>query len=409
MISSGRKSPLLGKRFFLLLSAIALIFASSHNSFALRVRVYPAGAAENTNAYLPQLEGKKVALVVNQTSMIRQQHLVDALLDAGVNVVKIFAPEHGFRGTGDAGEKLKDSKDPETGIPISSLYGDKKKPTAADLAGIDQVVFDIQDVGVRFYTYISTLQYIMEACAENNLPLLVLDRPNPNGNYIDGPILESKNKSFVGMQNIPVVYGMTIGEYAQMLNGEKLLAKGVKCKLTVIPCKDYTHRSEYALPIAPSPNLNTPQSIALYPSLCFFEGTDVSVGRGTDKPFTQWGHPSFAGMAHSFTPKATTGNKKPLHLDKVCYGENLFTKKRPFQDLKETNKINLTYLQTAYKATADKTKFFNSFFVKLAGTDTLQKQIIAGKTEKEIRATWKPGIDKFKKIRKKYLLYPDFE
>jgi uncharacterized protein YbbC (DUF1343 family) len=409
MINSRRSAHYFEKRCIILFLAAVLMCIASNNVFALRARVYPTPAAENTNAYFPQLEGKKVGLVVNQTSTIRQQHIVDAFMDAGINVVKIFAPEHGFRGTGDAGEKLKDSKDPETGIAISSLYGDKKKPTAADLAGIDQLVFDIQDVGVRFYTYISTLQYIMEACAENNIPLIVLDRPNPNGNYIDGPVLESKNKSFVGMQSIPVVYGMTIGEYAQMLNGEKLLAKGVKCKLTVIPCKDYTHRLEYDLPIAPSPNLNTPQSIALYPSLCFFEGTDVSVGRGTDRPFTQWGHPNFKGMPHSFTPKATTGNKKPLHLDKVCYGENLFSKSRNFADNNQSNKISLTYLQAAYKATADKTKFFNSFFVKLAGTDMLQKQIVANKAEKEIRATWKPGIEKFKKIRKKYLLYTDFE
>jgi uncharacterized protein YbbC (DUF1343 family) len=408
MKNLAKKHSHVFEHFALLVIALIITVASTTNVLALRARVYPTPAAENTNAYFPKLEGKKIALVVNQTSMLRGEHLVDGMLDAGINVVKIFAPEHGFRGTGDAGEKLKDSKDAQTGISISSLYGDKKKPTSADLAGIDMMVFDIQDVGVRFYTYISTLQYIMEACAENNIPLLVLDRPNPNGNYIDGPILENKHKSFVGLQAIPIVYGMTIGEYAKMLNGEKLLAKGAQCDLTVLPCKDYTHASEYVLPIAPSPNLNSHTGILLYPSLCFFEGTDVSVGRGTAQPFTQWGHPSFTKMKYNFTPKATVGNKKPLHLDKVCYGENLLANKE-IKLLRQAERINITYLQSAYKSSGLKDKFFNDFFVKLAGTENLQKQIMAGKTEKEIRASWKPGIDKFKKIRKKYLLYPDFE
>ncbi|MFM2386549.1 MAG: hypothetical protein RL660_1306 [Bacteroidota bacterium] len=387
---------------------LGILCIAALSAFAIRVRVAPEPAANATAKYLPQLEGKNVALVVNHTSMIKSVHLVDMLVENGVTVSKIFAPEHGFRGKADAGEHLANGIDKETGISVVSLYGDNKKPTKAHLTGVDVVVFDIQDVGVRFYTYISTLQYVMEACAENKVTLIVLDRPNPNGDYIDGPVLDMKHKSFVGMQAVPIVYGMTIGEYALMLNGEGLLANKVKCKLTVLPCTNYTHKSKYILPIAPSPNLKSAQSIMLYPSLCLFEGTEVSVGRGTDKPFMMWGHPSYKNNGFSFTPVAGESNKNPMYKDKKCYGANLDLP--PYEIEKIVNKqLNLEFLRNAYKLSPNKAKFFVPFFTKLAGTTTLQQQIVAGKTDEQIRASWKPGIDKFKKVREKYLLYPDFE
>jgi uncharacterized protein YbbC (DUF1343 family) len=365
--------------------------------------------AEKTLSYLPKLANKKVAVVVNPTSVVNNSHLVDFLIQQKVKITSIFGPEHGFRGTADAGEKIKNDIDPATNIPVVSLYGNHKKPTKADLANVDIVVFDIQDVGVRFYTYISTLQYVMEACAENKKPLIVLDRPNPNGHYVDGPVLESKYKSFVGMQNIPIVHGMTIGEYAKMLNGEGLLTKKVKAYLTVIPCDYYAHYDSYSLKVPPSPNLRSDASILLYPSLCLFEGTEVSVGRGTDHPFEVFGHPDYKPFFnYSFTPKPSLGSKDPLFNGKACYGENLSENSN---DLKSTlnNKINLSYLMMAYSASIDKTKFFNTFFEKLSGTAILRKQISDGVSEEAIRKSWVPGIAKFKKIRKKYLLYPDFE
>jgi uncharacterized protein YbbC (DUF1343 family) len=386
-----------------ILASLGSFFASAQ-SYSNRI----VTGAEQLDEYLPLLNGRKVAMLVNQTSVIRKTHLVDTLKSRGVNIVKIFAPEHGFRGTADAGEKVKSGVDTKTGIEITSMYGASKKPSKQSMTGIDYVIFDIQDVGARFYTYISSLQYMMEACAEANVPILVLDRPNPNGFYVDGPVLESKFKSFVGMQCIPVVHGMTVGEYAQMLNGEKWLSGKKSCKLSVISCKNYNHNMLYHLPIPPSPNLKSPSSILLYPSLCFFEGTPVSVGRGTPTPFEVWGHPDFKDNGFSFTPVSTEGAKSPPHEGKVCYGANL---RLPPSDILKIldGKLNLSFLRNAYTLSKDKSTFFNSFFDKLAGNALLKQQIIAGKTDQEIRASWSKGLAQFKKVRKKYLLYPDFE
>lgn len=393
------------KNVFLFLISIFSVQLSAQN-FSNKIIT----GAEQTNDYLPQLKGKKVALLVNQTSVIKKEHLVDYLLEQKINIVKIFAPEHGFRGQADAGEKVKSGVDAKTGLSITSMYGANKKPSKESMQGIDIVVFDIQDVGARFYTYISSMQYMMEACADANVPMVILDRPNPNGFYVDGPVLEPKFKSFVGMQPIPVVHGMTVGEYAKMLNGEGWLAKKAKCKLTIITCKNYTHKTFYHLPIPPSPNLKSTAAIFLYPSLCFFEGTDVSVGRGTNTPFEVWGHPTFKDNGFSFTPASVEGAKNPPHLGKVCYGANLNLS--PTDVLKITkNQLNLSFLMNAYSLaqSATKEKFFNDFFEKLAGTASLKAQIINKKSEIEIRNSWKKGIIQFKKIRKKYLLYEDFE
>ncbi|AWM13191.1 DUF1343 domain-containing protein [Flavobacterium sediminis] len=352
-------------------------------------------------SYLPIIKGKKIAVVANATSTVpfRRMHLVDYLLQRNFNIKRIFAPEHGFRGTADAGEVVKDGKDIKTGLPIISLYGSNKKPKPEQLDGIEVVIFDIQDVGARFYTYISTLHYVMEACAEQNIPLLVLDRPNPNGSIVDGPILEPEYTSFVGMHKIPVLHGMTIGEYAKMINGEKWLKNGIHCDLTVIPCKNYKRTMSYSLPVKPSPNLPNDQSINLYASLCFFEGTNVSVGRGTDIQFQIYGSPYLPKTDFTFTPKPNEGAKDPLYNGKVCYGEDLTA-------VEKVTQLELKWLLKAYHQTTDKTKFFNSFFTKLAGTPKLQQQIEAGLTEKQIRDSWQPGLENFKNIRKKYLIYP---
>jgi Uncharacterized protein conserved in bacteria len=390
---------------------ILLVFTilfSQHSFTQVRISDSVNVGAVQMSEYLPLLKNKRVALLVNQTSVVGNTHLVDTLLKRNIRIVRIFAPEHGFRGTAEAGEKVKNGVDIKSGLPITSMYGANKKPTKASMKGIDIVIFDIQDVGVRFYTYISSLQYMMEACAEANIPLILLDRPNPNGFYVDGPVLKPAFKSFVGMQPIPVVHGMTVGEYAQMLNGEKWLQGGKRCKLQVISCENYTHNTLCDINIPPSPNLKNLNAIYLYPSLCFFEGTNVSVGRGTNHPFEQWGHPDFKGMKHSFVPQPTEGAKNPLQVGKKCYGEDL--RNDPLKTFVKLNKkINLNYLITAYNQTKSKDTFFNSFFDKLAGTDTLKKQIIAGLSEEEIRKTWSHEIQQFKKIRNKYLLYPDFE
>jgi len=361
--------------------------------------------AVQMESYLPLLKGKNIALVVNQTSRVGQQHLVDALLDKEIAITTIFAPEHGFRGTADAGEKVADGKDAKTGIPLRSLYGKNKKPSAAQLEGIDWVVFDIQDVGARFYTYISTMHYVMEACAENKVKFLVLDRPNPNGHYVDGPVLDKKYKSFVGMHPIPIVHGMTVGEYAQMVNGEAWLAEGQKCDLTVITCKNYTHQTPYELPIKPSPNLPNSRSIYLYPSLCLFEGTSVSVGRGTNTQFQVYGHPDFEEGDYSYTPVPMEGAKYPKHKNTACKGYDL--RKISMAHLQTDHGFNIQYLLKFYKQSKNKESFFlkNRFFDKLAGTDQLRLQIIAGKTEEEIRETWQEGLMAFKVIRERYLLY----
>ncbi|MFY0604816.1 MAG: DUF1343 domain-containing protein [Flavobacteriaceae bacterium] len=357
--------------------------------------------ADRTELYLSKLKGKRVAIVANQTSVIKKSngytHLVDSLLSLGVHIKKVFAPEHGFRGKADAGEIVKDGVDTKTGLSIISLYGKNKKPSQEQLKGIDIVVFDIQDVGARFYTYISSLHYVMEACAEASMKVIVLDRPNPNGHYIDGPLLETAHKSFVGMHPVPVVYGMTIGEYGKMINGEKWLANKIKSKLTVIPLKNYTHQSEYSLPIKPSPNLPNDKAINLYPSLCFFEGTNVNAGRGTDKQFQIYGSPFLQQKGFTFTPKANEGSKYPKHQHMICYGEDLSAHKK-------LASLDLSWLIKAYRQ--NKTKhYFNAFFTKLAGTKKLQEQIEKGISEDEIKASWKEGLDRFKKVRDKYLMY----
>ena len=355
--------------------------------------------ADNYEKYLPLLKGKKIGIVTNQTGILSDKtHLVDFLLEKKIAIQTIFAPEHGFRGTADAGEHVVDGKDPKTGLSIISLYGDNKKPKAAQLAGIDIMVFDLQDVGARFYTYISSLHYVMEACAENGIPLIILDRPNPNGSIVDGPLLEKEFTSFVGMHPIPLLHGMTIGEYAQMINGEKWLKDEVQCKLTVIPCVDYNRKMQYSLLVKPSPNLPNDQSINLYASLCLFEGTNVSVGRGTETQFQIYGSPFLEKTNFSFTPKPNFGAKDPLYNGKECFGEDLTS-------YPKLNQLELKWLIKAYKNTSDKTKFFNGFFTKLAGTKKLQQQIESGTSEEAIRKSWQKGLETFKKMRTKYLIY----
>lgn len=365
--------------------------------------------AEQLNDYLPSLENKRVAVVGNQSSLIGSSHLVDSLLLLDVNIVKVFSPEHGFRGKADAGEKVKSGFDSKTGLPIISLYGSNKKPKIDQLKDVDVVLFDIQDVGARFYTYISTLHYVMEACAENTIELIILDRPNPNGHYVDGPILDLKYKSFVGMHQVPIVHGMTIGEYAQMINGEKWLPNNLTCDLTVIKCKGWNHTKHYKLPIKPSPNLPNMLAIYLYPSLCLFEGTVVSVGRGTATPFQIVGHPGFEKDSFTFTPIPSDGAKHPKLENKKCYGID-FTA-MGLNVIQKQNQIHLGWLIQFYKKLNLGQQFFlkNNFINLLAGSNTLQKQIIAGKSEEEIRETWDIGLAKYKEVRKKYLLYLDYE
>jgi len=368
--------------------------------------------ADQTDLYLSLLKGANIAVFANQTATVGKTHLVDTLLKAGIHISRIFSPEHGFRGEADAGEHVGSSADPKTGIPIISLYGSKRKPSAEDLAGIDIMLFDIQDVGVRFYTYISSLQEYIESAVVNHRPLIILDRPNPNGSYVDGPVLDKKFRSFVGMQPIPIVYGMTIGEYAKMLIGEQWLDSAANTglkdfRLTIIPCKGYTHHSRYPLPVKPSPNLPNAQAVALYPSLCLFEGTAFSLGRGTDKPFQQFGHPSLPKDLYHFTPASLPGAKNPPLLDQTCYGYDLSK-----IDVAKTtgNRFSLQWLIKAYRLFPDKGHFFlpNQFFNRLAGNDTLQQQIKDGKTEEEIRKSWEPALSNYKATRKKYLLYKDF-
>jgi uncharacterized protein YbbC (DUF1343 family) len=362
--------------------------------------------AQKTKEYLPLLAGKRVALLVNQTSLINNTHLADSLIRLGVKIKKVFTPEHGFRGSMDAGEGVATTKDAKTGLLLVSLYGDKKKPTAADLADVDIVVYDIQDVGVRFYTYISTLHYMMEACAENKKPLVILDRPNPNGYFVDGPVLDKAFSSFVGVDPVPVVYGLTAGEYASMVNGEGWLAKGLKCSLTVIKCDGYAHDDYYTLPVKPSPNLPNMTSVYLYPSLCFFEGTGISVGRGTDKPFQVVGSPLLTDARYSFTPKSMEGAKSPLYKDKLCNGYDLTTYGEMI--MKYEKRINLYWLIDLYKKYPNPKEYFNDYFNSLAGNDALKLQIEAGMSEDNIRDSWQPKLKAYKDIRKKYLLYKDF-
>ncbi|MCX6306518.1 MAG: DUF1343 domain-containing protein [Bacteroidetes bacterium] len=360
--------------------------------------------AERTELYYPLLKGKNIGVVANQASVVDGSSIVDILVRQGFHVVRIFSPEHGFRISGEAGQIIGNSVDSATGIPVVSLYGSKKKPAPEDMQSLDLVLFDIQDVGVRFYTYISTLSYVMEACAAADIPMILLDRPNPNGYYVDGPVLEKQFSSFVGMHPVPVVYGMTIGEYARMVNGEGWLKNRMKCDLRVIQLENYTGGSRCVLTEKPSPNLPCPEAVSLYPSLCFFEGTPVSVGRGTAFPFQVYGHPELSYGTFSFTPESITGaSGHPPQEGKICHGEDL--RKYYQENPGEAGRITLKWLIKAFHGWNGKTAFFTDYFNKLAGNATLQKQIIEGKSETEIRQSWKPAIGKFKKIRKKYLLY----
>lgn len=359
--------------------------------------------AEQFGRYLPILLGKKVGLVVNQTSMVGTTHLADTLLALDVDVRKVFAPEHGFRGEADAGATVKDGIDTKTNLPVISLYGRNKKPTSAQLEDIDVLIFDIQDVGTRFYTYISTMHYVMEAAAENNKEVVILDRPNPNGMYVDGPVLDMEFQSFVGMHPIPVVHGLTVGELAKMIIGEKWLSTPNRLNLNIIRCQGYDHKMSYSLPVKPSPNLPNDLAIKLYPSLCLFEGTVVSVGRGTYKPFQQIGHPNFKGMPHQFTPASIKGmSTNPPYEGETCYGID-------FTDKEVNYKFTLQYLIDLFNIYKGDEPYFNDYFNKLAGNDELQKQLEAGLTEKEIRQTWQKKLAEYKEMRKKYLLYEDFE
>lgn len=358
--------------------------------------------ADQMNLYLPALQGKRVGLVVNHTSRVGTSHLVDSLLSRGITIKTIFAPEHGFRGQATDGEEISSGRDPKTGIMITSLYGKNRKPTPRQMDSLDVVVFDIQDVGARFYTYTSTMHYVMEACAEANKPMILLDRPNPNGHYVDGPVLEAKFKSFVGLNPIPVVYGLTMGELARMINGQGWLAGAKTCPLTVIPLKNYTHQTPYTLPVPPSPNLPNQQAILLYPSLCFFEGTVVSVGRGTDKQFQVIGSSYTKYGPYTFTPVDKPGAVNPPLEGQVCYGLDLSTVAVSKQGLM------LDYFFDFFNRATDKSKFFlaNNGIDRLAGTDQLRLQLLAGVPVAKIRKSWEPGLEAYKRIRKKYLLYP---
>ena len=373
---------------FLLISC-CLVFSCKKNKDLIL-------GSERIDNYYSLIKEKRIAIVGNQTSRIGNTHIVDSLLSLNINIIQVFSPEHGFRGTEDAGAIVKDDIDQTTKLPIISLYGKNKKPFPEQLKKIDVIIFDIQDVGARFYTYISTLHYVMEAAAENNIQVIIFDRPNPNGHYIDGPVLDTSFRSFVGMHPIPITHGMTIGEYAHMINGEKWISK--KCNIKVIEMENYNRNKQYNLPIKPSPNLPNSISINLYPSLCLFEGTNISVGRGTDKPFQQYGAP-YLKEDYNFIPKSTLGSKEPKYKNQKCFGYNL---QKNHQKL---TSINLEWIVKAYREAERKNEFFNNFFNKLAGTDNLQKQIKNNIKIEEIKKTWKEDIEKFKVIRKKYLLY----
>ncbi len=394
------------QKFFLILFAFIfvnteLVAQKNNDSNILQAEDAIPGASR-IELYLPDLQNKNVGIVANQTSIFNNTHLIDTLLSKGVNIKKIFTPEHGFRGSADEGAIINNSIDEKTQLPIISLYGNNKKPNPEQLKDIDILLFDLQDVGVRFYTYISTMTYVMEAAAENNIPIIVLDRPNPNGFYVDGPVLEKENTSFVGLHQVPVVYGLTIGEYALMVNGEFWLKDSLQCDLKVIPLGNYDRNAIYELPIKPSPNLPNWESVYLYPSLCFFEGTIVSVGRGTETPFQLYGHP-LMNEDFTFTPKQSEGRKAPLLCDQICHGELLIDYAHNYkQNRKE---LKLTWIINAYNQLKDNEKFFNNFLVKLTGTKNLEHQIKAGLSEEEIRKSWEPKLNEYKKIRKKYLIY----
>jgi uncharacterized protein YbbC (DUF1343 family) len=391
----------------LLILTFFIIFSSCHSRPADTEATSPEPVskslllgAERMNSYLPLIKNKKVALAVNHTSLIADVHLVDTLLSLGIDIKKVFAPEHGFRGAQEAGETVQSGVDAKTGLPIVSLYGSNKKPTAEQLEDVDVVMFDIQDVGVRFYTYISTMHYLMEACAENQKQMLVLDRPNPNGDYIAGPILQPEQKSFVGLNPIPIVHGLTVAELATMINGELWLAGNLKCELEVIPMENYYHQLAYSLPVKPSPNLPTDQSIRLYPSLCLLEGSKISIGRGTQFPFQVYGHPGFDDSLFVFTPESIPGmDNNPMYKSQKCFGWDLREIKAP--------EFTLKYLINAYQRFEDKDNFFRDYFHLLSGNTQLMQQIKEGLTEQEIVSSWSSDLDQYQQIRKMYLLYPD--
>jgi uncharacterized protein YbbC (DUF1343 family) len=393
----AKKNIICGKRkninFMKRLTILCVLISAV--SFAQKIKT----GAENYTAYLPLLKGKTIGIVTNQTGIIDSKtHLVDFLVQKNIKIKTIFAPEHGFRGTADAGEHVSDEIDSKTGLSITSLYGKSNKPTPEQLKGIDIMVFDLQDVGTRLYTYVSTMHRIMESCAENNIPLIVLDRPNPNIGIVDGPVLDIAFKSGIGMHPTPLLHGMTLGEEAKMINGQKWLKDGIQCNLTVIPCLNYNRNVMYSLPVRPSPNLPNDQSINLYVSLCLFEGTNVSMGRGTEKQFQIYGSPFLKKTNFTFTPKPNFGAKDPLYNGKECFGEDLTS-------YPKLTKLELKWLIKAYQNTSDKTKFFNPFFTKLAGTKKLQQQIESGVSENEIRKSWQKDLEAFKKMRKAYLIY----
>jgi len=362
--------------------------------------------AERLEIYLPFIKNKRVAIVANHSSLVKNTNLIDTLLSLNINIKKIFCPEHGFRGTADAGEIVNNYIDEKTKLPIISLYGKNYKPKPNDLKNIDIVIFDIQDVGVRFYTYISTMHYMMEACAENNVEFMILDRPNPNGHYVDGPVLQKEYKSFIGMHPVACVHGLTVAEYARMINDEGWLKNGIKCKLRYVLIQNYNHETLYNLPVKPSPNLPNMQAIYLYPSLGLFEGTVISIGRGTDIPFQVYGHPKLTGYNFYFIPRSRIGAKYPLYENIKCYGVDM--RNIPTEKIKYMRKINIEWLMDAYNKYPDKKHFFNELFDKLAGNGILRQQIINNVSEKEIRDSWSNELNKYKSIRKKYLLYPDF-
>ncbi len=379
-----------------LLLSILLVFSQCSQTQELQV------GAERFETYLPMLEGKRVAMVVNQTSIVGQTHLVDTLLSRGVNIVKVMAPEHGFRGEAPDGQHIEDARDEKTGIPIVSIYGKTRKPSPELLEDVDVLLFDIQDVGVRFYTFISTMHYIMESGAENNIPVIVLDRPNPNGMYVDGPVKDATINSFVAMHQIPIVHGLTVGELAKMINAEGWLANGVTSDLTVIPLQGWDHKQTYSLPVSPSPNLPTDNAITLYPSLGFFEGSVVSVGRGTDHPFEMIGHPDYSKGTYSFTPQPNGGSKYPPL-------EGLLSHGKFFGDEVAKHELTLKYLLEYHEDLKDDTTFFRSYIRLLSGDENFQEQVESGMSEAEIKATWQPKLNTYKDMRKKYLLYPDFD
>lgn len=393
------------KVFFFTIMIMLSLSACLQNTEQNRDEKTLLSGASQIDKYLPLIQGKKVGLVANHSSLVANTHLADTLLSLCVDLVKVYAPEHGFRGLADAGAHIEDGHDLHTGLPIVSLYGSNRKPTQDQIADIDILLFDLQDVGVRFYTYISTLTYIMEAAAEKGIPVIVLDRPNPNGFYVDGPVLEEEFMSFVGMHPVPVVYGMTIGEYGRMVNGEFWLADSLQCDYNLIPLLNYFRDSLYPLPVKPSPNLPNWQSVFLYPSLCLFEGTVISIGRGTDNPFTIYGHPDFMLGSYAFTPKPGPGAAHPKLEGQQCYGQNLMGYANAYKEM--DHQINLDWLINAYDILGRDSSFFIPYFNTLAGNNSLKSQIINNVNAEDIRKSWEDDLSIFKQTRKKYLIYKD--